>query len=95
MSDKPIDEAVRAQATAWFTEYDKHNHFPEMLALDAYAAGHAAAQQQFAEIEALRSEVGAVREALEMMVEMVEMNGFGRDCAMDVARAVLRREAKP
>jgi hypothetical protein len=46
MSDNPIDEAVRAQAAAWFAEYDKNNHFPEMLALDAYAAGHAAAQQQ-------------------------------------------------
>jgi hypothetical protein len=56
MSANPIPEAVRAQATAWFAEYDKHNHFPEMLALDAYAAGHAAAQQ-LAEIEALRAEV--------------------------------------
>jgi hypothetical protein len=45
MSANPIPEAVRAQAAAWFAEYDKHNHFPEMLALDAYAAGHAAAQQ--------------------------------------------------
>jgi hypothetical protein len=143
-----LQEAVRAQAAAWFTEYDKHNHFPEMLALDAYAAGHAAAQQQLAEIEALRAEVERLQEivrpkredecltldhwrmrahyleenwsrcshacvgeqtkreqaearaerlaeALEMMVEMVEMNGFGRDYAMDVARAVLRMEAKP
>jgi hypothetical protein len=46
MPANPIDEAVRAQAAEWFAEYDKHNHFPEMLALDAYAAGHAAAQQQ-------------------------------------------------
>jgi hypothetical protein len=45
MSANPIEEAVRAQAAAWFAEYDKHNHFPEMVALDAYAAGHAAAQQ--------------------------------------------------
>jgi hypothetical protein len=142
-----IPEAVSAQAAAWFAEYDKHNHFPEMLALDAYAAGHAAAQQQLAGIEALRAEVERLQEAvrqkredecltldhwrmraydleanwsrcshacageqtkreqaearaerlagaLQMMVEMVEMNGFGRDYAMDVARAVLRREAK-
>jgi hypothetical protein len=40
------DETLTAQAAAWFAEYDKRNHFPEMLALDAYAAGHAAAQQQ-------------------------------------------------
>jgi hypothetical protein len=46
MADSPIDEAVRAQAAAWFSEYDKCSLFPEMLALDAYAAGHAAAQQQ-------------------------------------------------
>lgn len=46
MSDNPIDEGVRAQAAEWFAEYDKHNHFPYMLALDAYAAGHAAAQKQ-------------------------------------------------
>lgn len=31
-------------------------------------------------------------EALEMMVEMVEMNGFGRDAAMDTARAALSQE---
>lgn len=31
-----------------------------------------------------------LREALEMMVEMVEMNGWGRDYAMDVARAALK-----
>ena len=30
-----------------------------------------------------------LREALEMMVEMIEMNGFGRAYAMDVARAAL------
>jgi len=58
-----------------------------------------------AEIEALRAEVNgairellaernALREALEMMVEMVEMNGFGRDYAMDVARAALSKENK-
>lgn len=33
--------------------------------------------------------VSSLAEALEMMVEMVEMNGFGRDYAMDVARAAL------
>ena len=33
--------------------------------------------------------VTALAEALEMMVEMVEMNGFGKAAAMDVARAAL------
>lgn len=46
MAANPIPEAVRAQAVAWFAEYDKANHFPEMLATDAYAAGYASAQQQ-------------------------------------------------
>lgn len=41
---------------------------------------------------ALLAERDALREALEMMVEMVEMNGFGRDYAMDVARAALAQE---
>lgn len=40
-------------------------------------------------LPALLAEMDALREALEMMVEMVEMNGFGRDYAMDVARAAL------
>lgn len=43
-------------------------------------------------IRALLAERDALREALEMMVEMVEMNGFGRDYAMDVARAALAQE---
>ena len=38
---------------------------------------------------ALLAEKNALREALEAMVEMVEMNGFGRAYAMDVARAAL------
>jgi hypothetical protein len=53
MAANPIPEAVRAQAAAWFAEYDKHNYFTEMLALDAYAAGHAAAQQPAAVDEAM------------------------------------------
>ncbi|NYT81398.1 hypothetical protein H0A70_07835 [Alcaligenaceae bacterium] len=40
-------------------------------------------------IRALLAERDALREALETMVEMVEMNGFGRSYAMDVARAAL------
>ena len=40
-------------------------------------------------IRELMAERDALREALEMMVEMVEMNGFGRAYAMDVARAAL------
>jgi len=35
------------------------------------------------------AEADALREALETMVEMVEMNGFGRAYAMDLARAAL------
>lgn len=35
---------------------------------------------------------GALREALEVMVEMVEMNGFGRAYAMKVARAALAQK---
>lgn len=43
-------------------------------------------------IRELLAERDALREALEMMVEMVEMNGFGRDYAMDVARAALAQK---
>lgn len=42
-------------------------------------------------IRALLAERDALREALETMVEMVEMNGFGRAYAMDVARAALAK----
>lgn len=45
-------------------------------------------------IRAMLAERNVLREALEMMVEMVEMNGFGRDYAMDVARAALGWENK-
>ena len=38
---------------------------------------------------ALLAERDALREALEVMVEMVEMNGFGRAYAMKLARAAL------
>lgn len=40
-------------------------------------------------IRALLAERDALRHALETMVEMVEMNGFGRAYAMNVARAAL------
>src|SRR5690606_28374949 len=43
-------------------------------------------------IRELLADRDALREALEMMVEMVEMNGFGRDYAMDVARAALGQD---
>lgn len=45
--------------------------------------------------EAIKHEARAERlaEALQTMVEMVEMNGFGRAYAMDVARAALDQEA--
>lgn len=45
-------------------------------------------------IRALLAERDALRDALETMVEMVEMNGFGRAYAMDVARAALA-QGKP
>lgn len=41
------------------------------------------------DLEALLAERDALREALKTMVEMVEMNGFGRAYAMHVARAAL------
>jgi hypothetical protein len=43
-------------------------------------------------IRELLAERDALREALETMVEMVEMNGFGRAYAMDIARAALAEE---
>ena len=62
--------------------------------MQAYARAnvehHTAALQ--AEVEAMRAEMDALREALETMVEMVEMNGFGRAYAMDVARSALAQE---
>lgn len=41
---------------------------------------------------ALKTERDTLREALEVMVEMVEMNGFGFHYAMDLARAALAQE---
>ncbi len=41
-------------------------------------------------VERLEAENARLREALETMVEMIEMNGFGRDYAMDLARAALK-----
>jgi len=43
-------------------------------------------------IRELLAERDALRDALETMVEMVEMNGFVWDYAMDVARAALSKE---
>ena len=43
------------------------------------------------DIIAARATVEAMAEALEMMVEMVGMGGFGRDAAADTARAALAR----
>jgi len=48
---------------------------------------------QSPEVQELLAERDALRDALETMVEMVKMNGFGRDYAMDVARAAI--EAAP
>lgn len=41
------------------------------------------------DVRALRAERDALREALEVMVEMIEMKGFGFHYAMDLARAAL------
>lgn len=46
---------------------------------------------QSPEIQALLAERDVLRDALETMVVMVEMNGFGRDYAMDVALAALEQ----
>jgi len=43
-------------------------------------------------IRELLAERDALRDALETMVEMVEMNGFVWDYAMDAARAALSKE---
>jgi hypothetical protein len=40
-------------------------------------------------IGALKAERDRLREALEMMLEMIEMNGFGKAAAIDTARAAL------
>lgn len=54
--------------------------------LDGHAADLAAAGRRIAELEA---ENQRLREALEMMLEMSEMGGFGKAAAEDVARAAL------
>ena len=47
------------------------------------------AHAAFERVKALETERDTLREALEVMVEMVEMNGFGRAYAMGVARTAL------
>ena len=49
-------------------------------------------RELYAVNSALLAERDALRHDLETMVEMVEMNGFGRAYAMDVARAALAQE---
>lgn len=44
------------------------------------------------EVLVLNERAERLKEALEMMVEMVEMNGFGKAAAMDTARAALAKE---
>ena len=44
------------------------------------------------QIEKLEAEHKALREALEAMVEMVEMGGFGKAYAMDLAKAALQEQ---
>ena len=45
-------------------------------------------------IEKLEAEKSEMVVALKTMVEMVEMNGFGKHYALDLARAAIRREEK-
>jgi len=45
-------------------------------------------------IEKLEAEKAEMAVALKTMVEMVEMNGFGKHYALDLARAAIRREEK-
>lgn len=49
-------------------------------------------RELYAVNSALLAERDALRHALETMVEMVEMNGFGRAYAMDVARDALAQD---
>jgi len=46
------------------------------------------------DIERLEAEKSEMVVALKTMVEMVEMNGFGKHYALDLARATIRREEK-
>ncbi len=46
------------------------------------------------EIDRLQEEKSEMVVALKTMVEMVEMNGFGKHYALDLARAAIRREEK-
>ena len=45
-------------------------------------------------VEHLEAEKSEMAIALKTMVEMVEMNGFGKHYALDLARAAIRREEK-
>lgn len=58
----------------------------------AFARAIEQAVLQSTEIQALLAEMDVLRDALETMVAMVEMDGFGRDYAMDVALAALAQE---
>lgn len=51
--------------------------------------GHVQLNQFADRIETLEAERDALREALEMMLEMSEMGGFGKAAAEDVARTAL------
>ena len=48
----------------------------------------------FEAVERLEAEKSEMVVALKTMVEMVEMNGFGKHYALDLARAAIRREEK-
>src|SRR5690606_21557584 len=69
---------IYEDADGSFVDYDDH-----VAAMHAYAR---------ANMKPLIAENERLKEALEMMVEMVEMNGFGKAAAMDTARAALAQE---
>lgn len=87
-----------AEARALLAERDAlldqhHRDSKELRRLCAQRdAARKVSKEAGAIVAELRCEIDALREALEMMVEMVEMNGWGRDYALDVARAALAQE---
>lgn len=73
------------------TKTDKHEYLRKAhQAANDFKYGYVTISNS--DLGALLAERDALCEALEVMVEMVEMNGFGRAYAMDVARAALAQE---
>lgn len=86
MQTHPIAPAARELAL-W--AYGEVGADPELTPRLAQLLQHFGISDSPDTIRSLRAERDALREALEVMVEMVEMNGFGRAYAMNVARAAL------